>query len=238
LQLSVQTAEAWQLVSRRAIDRGKVSEQVVVSDLMDQMGALLDATLLTQATTGLYDSGTRITYDSASPAMAELYPYVLQGASKITQTLLNRGKATHVVMHPRRLYWLESLLASTWPMVTQPGLATQAMGAATGNGYDQGVSAVFPAGLKVVMDNNVQTAALAGAQTGGTQDIIYIVLQSECLLFEAPNRGVLIRAEAPAANQLGVMLVVYEYFTYTFQRFASTAFQRINGTGTVPPTGF
>ena len=32
-----------------------------MSDMLDQMGALLDSTLITQATTGLYDSGTRIT---------------------------------------------------------------------------------------------------------------------------------------------------------------------------------
>jgi hypothetical protein len=34
------------------------------------------------------------------------------------------------------------------------------------------------------------------------------------------------------------MLVAYEYFAYTFSRYAATAMQRINGTGTVPPTGF
>ena len=71
LELSVQTAEAWALVSRQAIDRGRVTENVVMSDMLDQMGALLDSALITQATTGLYDSGTRITYDSASPTVAE-----------------------------------------------------------------------------------------------------------------------------------------------------------------------
>ena len=54
-----------------------------MADMLDQVGALLDSTLITQATTGLYDSGTRITYDSASPTVAELYPYILQGASKV-----------------------------------------------------------------------------------------------------------------------------------------------------------
>ena len=63
---------------------------------------------------------------------------------------------------------------------------------------------------------------------------MYVVAQNECILLEAPNREVFIRAEAPAASQLGVMLVVYEYFAYAFARYAATAFQRINGTGTVP----
>jgi hypothetical protein len=230
LELSVQTAEAWQLVSRQSVERGRVTEQVVLNDMLDQMNTLIDSTLITQATTGLYDSGTRITYDSASPTMAELYPYILQGASKISQSLLNKGTPSHVLMHPRRWYWLQSLVASTWPQVTQPGLDPQAMGLNTGNAYNNGVAGVLPCGLKVVVDANVQTAALAGAQTGGTQDILYVVADHECVLLEPPTREVYIRAEAPAANQVAVMLVVYEYFAYTFQRYATTAFQRVNGT--------
>jgi hypothetical protein len=234
LELLVQTAEAWQLVSRQSIERGRVTEQIVVNDMLDQMNALVDSTLLTQTTTGLYDSGTRITYDSASPTFAELYPLILQGASKVSQTLLNRGQPTHVLMHPRRWYFLSSLVASTWPQVNQPGVPVQSMGVSTGNAYNDGVAGVLPCGLKVIMDANVQTAALAGAQTGGTQDVLYVVAQNECILLEAPNREVYIRAEAPAAPQLGVMLVAYEYFAYTFSRYPATAVQRINGTGTVP----
>jgi len=238
LTLNVQTAEAWQLVSRQSIDRGKVTENVVMSDMLDQMNGLLDSTLITQATTGLYDSGTRITYDSASPTVAELYPYILQGASKSAQTLLNRGRPSHVLVHPRRWYWLQSMFGSTWPMFSQPGVPFQAAGGNTANAYGDGVAGVLPCGLQVVLDANVQTAALAGAQTGGTQDIVYVVPQSECVLLESPQREVFIRAEAPAANQLGVMLVCYSYFAYTFSRYAATAMQRINGTGTVPPAGF
>jgi hypothetical protein len=238
LELLVQTAEAWQLVSRQALDRGRVTESVVMNDMLDQMNALIDATLITQTTTGLYDSGTRITYDSASPTVAELYPYILQGASKVSQALLNRGAPTHVIMHPRRWFWLQSLFSSTWPMFSQPGVPAQMAGSNTANAYANGVAGVLPCGLQVVMDANVPTAALAGAQTGGTQDILFVVPQHECVLFEPTNREVFIRAEAPAASQLAVMLVIYEYFTFTFQRYAATAFQRINGTGTVPPAGF
>ena len=123
-------------------------------------------------------------------------------------------------------------------MFSQPGIPPQLAGTNTANAYADGVAGVLPCGLQVVMDANVPTAALAGAQTGGTQDIVFVVPQTECVLLEAPQREVFIRAEAPAANQLGVMLVCYEYFAYTFQRYATTAFQRINGTGTVPPAGF
>ena len=79
---------------------------------------------------------------------------------------------------------------------------------------------------------------LAGAQTGGTQDVMYVVSAPNCLLFEPPQRTVFIRAEAPAANQLAVMLVAYEYFTYTFQQLPAGAAYKINGVATVAPAGF
>ena len=52
LELSVQTAEAWQLISRQAIERGRVSEQIVLDDMLTQVGSLVDSTLITQATHG------------------------------------------------------------------------------------------------------------------------------------------------------------------------------------------
>jgi hypothetical protein len=133
---------------------------------------------------------------------------------------------------------MQSLVDSKWPVISPPGVPAQAFGTASAAGYDRGIAGVLPCGLAVVTDANVQTAALAGAQSGGTQDIIYIVPQDEAILLESPSRETFIRAEAPTAQQLGVTLVVYSYFSYTFSRYAATAFQRINGTGTVPPTGF
>jgi hypothetical protein len=103
---------------------------------------------------------------------------------------------------------------------------------------NQGLAGILPAGLGVVMDANVQTAALATAQTGGSQDVLYVVSAPNCVLLEPANREVFIRAEAPAANQLGVMLVTYEYFAYTFQQFPAGAAYKINGIATVGPSGF
>jgi hypothetical protein len=238
LEVPVKTAEAWQLVSRQAIDRGRVTEQVVIADMLDQVAALIDKTVITETTTGLHDASTRITYDSATPLVTELYPYILQGASKIEQTLLNRGRPTHVMMHPRRWYWMQSLLGTSWPTISQPGMPAQSYGVNFAAGYDQGIAGVLPCGLKVITDANVPVVGLGAAQSGGGQDFIFIVPQYEGLLLEEPNREMFIRAEAPAANQLGVMLVVYEYFAYSFARYGATAFQHINGTGTVAPTGF
>jgi len=95
----------------------------------------------------------------------------------------------------------------------------------------------MPNGMSVVTDANITTTALAGAPTGGTQDHILIVPQFECHLWEDQGHPVYIRAEQPAAASLGVLLVVYGYFAYTYQRYAN-AIQKINGAALVAPTGF
>jgi hypothetical protein len=239
LELSVQTAESWALVSRQSLERGRATEGIVLNDMLDQMNALIDSTLITQTTTGLFDVATRIDASGTANDLPTLYPLILQAASKVSQTLLNRGKPTHVVMAPRRWYWAQSVVGTSWPMINQPGAGgVQAMGSSTANGYNDGLAGILPAGLGVVMDANVQTAALATAQTGGTQDVLYVVSAPNCVLLEPGNREVFIRAEAPAANQLAVMLVCYEYFAYTFQQYPAGAAYKINGVATVAPTGF
>jgi hypothetical protein len=46
---------------------------------------------------------------------------------------------------------------------------------------------------------------------------------------------VFIRAEQPSAASLGVLLVLYGYFAYTFRRFSSRPIN-IDGTGLITPT--
>jgi hypothetical protein len=69
----------------------------------------------------------------------------------------------------------------------------------------------------VVVDNNLSTTVGAG-----TEDEIFVTASSECHLWEDPAAPVFIRAEQPAAANLGVLLVVYGYFAYTFARYANS----------------
>jgi hypothetical protein len=87
----------------------------------------------------------------------------------------------------------------------------------------------LPSGVPVIVDNNVSN--LLGA---GTEDEIYFVSQNETHLWEDPNAPLLIRAEQTNAKSLGINLVVYGYFAYTFTRRAHA--QKINGTGLIAPT--
>jgi hypothetical protein len=89
--------------------------------------------------------------------------------------------------------------------------------------------------MLVTVDANVTTAALGAAITGGTQDHVYCVTAQESYLYEPPQRTVMIRAEQPAATSLGIVFVAYEYFAFTFGRYAGQSVV-VNGTGLGVPS--
>jgi hypothetical protein len=70
---------------------------------------------------------------------------------------------------------------------------------------------------------------------GGTQDVIYVTSQDECHLWTDPNQPAFIRAEQPNSPQLGVLLVVYGYYAYTFNRYTA-AQQMVTSASFTAPT--
>jgi len=230
LSPAVQTAAGQQTVSRQAIDRGTGIDDVVLSDLFNQYATRLDTTLINQASTGLAAVGTAVAYTDATPTGAELYPKIVGAQAGAEAALLAQGVPDLAVMHSRRWYWLSSQMSSTWPLINTMGIPTQAGGVGFNVGYNGGVRGMLPNGLKVIVDNNCSTAIGAG-----TEDEIYVTASSECHLWEDPNAPMYIRAEQPAAGSLGVLLVVYGYFAYTFARYANSV-QRVSGTGLIAPT--
>jgi hypothetical protein len=204
-----------------------------MSDLMKRVATLVDSTLITQATTGIQASAQNITYTSGTPSGAEMYPYIFQAESKLEQALLAQARPDYVVMHPRRWNWLCSMVGTSFPFLQDTGFQGGGMQAAVQitNQYGASVRGVLANGLKVVVDANVPT------NTGGTQDEVYVLASEEVHLWEDPHAPVMIRAEQPNAASLGILLVVYEYFAYTVQRYANNP-SKITGTGLAAPSGF
>jgi hypothetical protein len=234
---NVQTASGQQLLSRQAIDRGTGVEDVVMDDLFRRYATMLDSTLINQATTGLAAQGTTQSYTAAATGPGT-YSQLIAGASTVESILLGWAQPDLVVMHPRRWYSLLSAVTASWPMIAGSFTGAppvNATGIAEGTGYAKGLRGRLANGLGVCVDANVTTTALAAALTGGTQDQIYVVPTQECHLWEDPNAPVFIRAEQPAAANLGVLLVLYGYFAYTFRRFPGSIVN-INGAALVPPT--
>jgi hypothetical protein len=230
---NVQTAAGQATLSRQALDRGTGIEEVTFQDMFKAYATNLDNTLLNQTVTGVSALATsgQIAYTSGSPTVAGLYPKILAGASAVEAALLAQAIPSHVIMHSRRWYWMQSQLTSTWPLIAGRDMPEQAGGVANpDSGYNKGLRGVLPSGLGVVVDNNV-VSNLGG---GTNQDEMYVVARDECHLWEDPNAPVFIRAEQAKAANLAVLMVLYGYFAYSFRRYAG-AVQSIGGTGLVTP---
>jgi len=231
LTINVQTAGGQQTLSRQAIERGVGVDGTTVDDLFRGFGTALDGKLLNQAVNGLTNVATAITYTDATPTAPELYPKLLAAPAAVEAALLDQAIGdTFAVMHSRRWYWLQSQLTSTWPMFGQVGLAAQQGGLINATTYGSGFRGVLPSGVPVVVDNNIATNLGAGTN----EDEIYFAAKTESHLWEDPQAPMLIRAEQTKAASLGVLLVVYGYFAYTFAR--RTHAQKVSGTGLVTPT--
>ena len=233
LTISVKTALGEQTISRQAIERGLGVSDVVLQDLFRQYNTVLDNTLINAASVGLTNVANGNATATAA-TLAALYPAILGAASQSETATLGMAHPDFALMHPRRWYWLQSLLTTQWPAFTQPGVQADSLAAGANNAapYNSGVAGVLPSGLRVITDANVTTS-------GGTdnEDEIFVVPSMECHLWEDAGSPAYIRAEQPRANNLGVLLVVYGYFASTFERYAN-ATQKITGAGLAAPSGF
>jgi len=228
LTIDVLTIAGQQTVSRQAIERGTGIEDTVLADLFGEYHTTLDSTLINQATTGLdaiTDGALDIAYTDASPTAAEAWPKMFDAIQQI-QTAVNKG-ADAIVMHPRRFWWFAAQVGTSFPFVNLTGAQNQAGGSVATTGYGMGPSG-YLAGLPVYVDANIVTNGGGGTN----EDRIYILTRSECHLWEDSVQ--FIRAEQTPAASLGVLLVVYGYMAYTFNRYAS-ANARIAGTGLATP---
>ena len=231
LSIPVRTAAGQQTASRQSIERGAGVEDVILDDLFRAYGSRLDNTLLNVATVGLTNVATSVAYTDATPTTAELYPKVIEGLSGVEGALLDQASGDNLaVMHSRRWYWMQNAMGTSYPLITQPGVVAQTLGANYAEAYGRGVRGILPNGTPVIVDNNIATNLGAGTN----EDEIYLVDRQECHLWEDPDAPVYIRAEQPKAANLGVLMVVYGYYAFTFQRQPHA--RKIAGTGQITPT--
>ena len=79
-----------------------------MQDLFKRYATALDSTLLTQASTGASAlcNAAQTAFTSTLPTVALLYPKILSAANTVETALLAQAKPIHVVMSPRRWYWM------------------------------------------------------------------------------------------------------------------------------------
>lgn len=237
LTVDVRTYAGMQDVSRQAIERGTMVEDVIVEDLLSAYYTTVDAAAISGAGTSgthkgvLAASGINaVTYTDASPTAAELWPKIADGSQQVAGGAF-RG-ATHAVMHPRRFGFFMAAVDSAGRPLVVP-IANGPM-----NSYGQGAGPMgYGAtgytlqGLDVVTDGNVPIN-LGG---GTNEDRIIIVSGRELIYWEDPAAPLQLRLEQPLGDSLQIRFVVYGYSAFTAER-QPKATSVISGTGLVTPT--
>lgn len=244
LTVNVNTVAGYVVVSRQAMERGPLTEQVIVADLSADYNAKLDAQILNgSGVSGQHlgilgvSSVNAVTYTAASPvlvgATTPMWPKL---ASAIGQVMSGRFAGPNaIVMSPTEWAWM---LAATDPSTNRPiiqpnqqGGTFNAAGLQDGRPSYQGATGPL-FNLPVILDGNMP-ANLGG----GTNETRIIIADFEdIILFE--NSGgapVQMRFEQPSGNTLGVMLVAYGYSAFAAGR-QPKAISVLSGTGLITPS--
>jgi len=236
LTADVRTIAAGQQVSRQSIERGSGVDSLIAADMMGAMAAQLDNQLLNGSGSsgqllGLRNiSGTNsVTYTDGSPTVAEFFPKLIDAIQKINS---NRyAGADLIVMHPRRLAWLQAAVdGQNRPLVLpQTNVPQNALGIGPVAGY--GNTGTQIAGIPVVTDANV----IDSAGSGSDEDEVYVVRRADMLLFEQAGQPAMVRMDQTAGLNLTVTLVAYQYATFVGGRYPASV-SKLGGTGLVAPT--
>ena len=237
LTLDVKTIAAGQQVSRQAIERGSGVDTLIAADMAGAMATTLEDQLLSGSGSGANllgltnVSGTNaITYTDGSPSVSELWPKIQDA---IQQVNANRFLgADLIVMHPRRLGFLNAALdSSNRPIILpQSNVPQNAMGTGPAAGY--GNTGVQIAGIPVVTSGKVTTSS----GSGGNEDEIYVLRRSDMLLFEDASQPAFIRMEETAGMSLTLSYVSYAYYAASMGSRYPGSVSVISGTGLTPPS--
>jgi HK97 family phage major capsid protein len=233
LTSNISTIASGQQLSRQAMERGTGIDALVTGDMASAMSTTLDYQLLNGSGSsgqllGVESvSGTNsITYNDASPTVAELYPKLLDAIQQVNTGIYRAPDL--IVMHPRRLAWLQAAVDTAGRPLVLPiaNVPQNAVGTGPTAGY--GNSGTQIAGIPIVTDANVRTDLGAG-----TEDAIYVVSRGDMLLFE--DGDMMMRMDETAGLNLTLTLVMYQYCGFVAGRYPA-AISKIRGTGLIAPT--
>lgn len=235
LDVDVRTIAGMQDVSRQALERSEMVDEVVFADLVADYHTKLNASVLNDDGTAGTHLGVRsvaginaVTYTDATPTVGEIYAKLADAIQQIDSGLFRPPSA--IWMHPRRWGWFVAALDSQNRPLVVPVAPQNPVGVGDANGYGQVVGSVL--GLPVITDANLPTTLGAGVN----EDVILVGRADDFLLWEEgdgmPRQ---VRFEETLGGNLTVKLVVYGYSAFTAGRYPEAA-ATIGGTGLVAPT--
>lgn len=235
LSIPVNTYAGMQDVSRQAVERGRGTDSIIVTDLLDEYHTKLDAaTLHGDGTSGTHegvfnaDGGFNITWTDASPTVPEFLLKLADGIQRIQAAHLEPDL---IVLAPRRWGWIVGYAdASNRPLAVVQGYGpNNAAGLVEAPGGSNRVVGSIH-GLPVLVDGNILTNLGAG-----TEDVAAVVDSQELFIWEQAGQPVGLRLEEVLGNSLQIRFVLYGYSAFTAER-RPEGFATIAGTGMIAPT--
>ena len=237
LDVNVRTYAGQQDVSRQALERSEIVDEILFGDLVsDYFTKLDDAVLNADGTSGTHLSFRSTSsiiakaYTDASPTVAEFYSAVADALQQINKQRF--APATTLIMAPRRWGWLTAAGDTAGrPLVLAKDAPAQnplAIGDAAAYGAYVGTLH----GLPVITDANLPENLGAGTN----EDVVLIIRTPDHILWwEGDGMPRQLRFEETTGGSLTVKLVVYGYSAFTAGRYPKGV-ATVGGTGLVTPT--
>jgi HK97 family phage major capsid protein len=223
------------VLSRQAVERGRITEQVVMADLAADYNSRLDIQVLNGSGSSGQHRGflnvsgiNAVTFTSATPTIQLLWPKL---ASAVGQVVSGRFTGpTAIVMSPTQWVWMLAATDSQGrPFIAPESVALNPL--ATSGGIDYSTPAGNLFGTTVYLDGNMP--ANLGASTTETR-IIVADFRDSYLYEDGAGAPTQLHFEAPAAQNLGVLLVAYGYSSAALGR-QPKAISVVSGTGLITP---
>lgn len=231
---NVRTYAGYADLSRQAVERGELVDQVVMADLATSYNAALNSAIVN----GDGNNGTHLgirnvvginttTYTDGTPTVGELMPKIADAVGKVMSQRYTGP--TGIVVHPRLWAWmLGQTDADGRPLVVPSGAGpNNAAGIAGAPQYNGTAGYLF--GVPVTLDGTLPTNLGAGTN----ETCIVVADFRDLFLFEdnggAPQQ---IRVDQVLADQLGLRFVAYGYSAFAGNRQPS-AISVVTGTGLI-----
>lgn len=237
LDVDVRTYAGQQDVSRQALERSELVDELVFADLLeDYFTKLDDAALNADGTNGTHlgarstSSIIAVAYTDASPTVAEFYAKLADAVQRINKQ--RNMPATAIVMAPVRWGYLCAAADSTGRPLVVPNPNGPWNALAVGEAAAYGAVVGTMLGLPVILDANIPENLGAGTN----EDVVLIIRTPDHLLFwEGDGSPRQLRFEETTGGSLTTKLVVYGYSAMTFGRYPKSV-ATVAGTGLVAPT--